>query len=170
MLPNVFPGAGDHPEYNTVDASLWFFEAVARLSSTRPAIVAALREAFPVSARRSSPGTRRARATASGVDAADGLLQAGEPGVQLTWMDAKVGDWVVTPRIGKPVEINALWYNALCIMAAFAQAIGGAGHVQRPGGNRQAKFRPFPCARDGEGLYDVSTVRWSEWERRQHPA
>ena len=58
------------------------------------------------------------------VDPADGLLRAGEPGVQLTWMDAKVGDWVVTPRIGKPVEINALWYNALAAMAELAAAIG----------------------------------------------
>jgi 4-alpha-glucanotransferase len=59
-----------------------------------------------------------------GVDSADGLLSAGTAGVQLTWMDAKVGDWVVTPRIGKPVEINALWYNALRIMSAFAQRLG----------------------------------------------
>ncbi|MCI0727616.1 MAG: glycogen debranching protein, partial [Chloroflexi bacterium] len=57
------------------------------------------------------------------VDPADGLLYAGEPGVQLTWMDAKVGDWVVTPRIGKPVEINALWYNALRVMADFARLL-----------------------------------------------
>ena len=59
-----------------------------------------------------------------GMDTVDGLLHAGEPGVQLTWMDAKVGDWVVTPRIGKPVEINALWYNALMIMADFAERLG----------------------------------------------
>ena len=58
------------------------------------------------------------------VDPADGLLSAGEAGVQLTWMDAKVGDWVVTPRQGKAVEINALWYHALCIMADFAQRLG----------------------------------------------
>src|SRR3984893_11711819 len=58
------------------------------------------------------------------VDAADGLLYAGQPGVQLTWMDAKVGDWVVTPRTGKPVEVNALWYNALRTMAAFARRLG----------------------------------------------
>ena len=61
-----------------------------------------------------------------GVDPADGLLRAGQPGVQLTWMDAKVGDWVVTPRIGKPVEMNALWYNALCIMSEFAMRLGEA--------------------------------------------
>jgi predicted glycogen debranching enzyme len=56
---------------------------------------------------------------------ADGLLKAGVAGVQLTWMDAKIGDWVVTPRIGKPVEINALWYNALCTMREFAGVLGG---------------------------------------------
>jgi len=61
------------------------------------------------------------------VDEADGLLYAGEPSVQLTWMDAKVGDWVVTPRIGKPVEINALWYNALETMAALASSAGSSG-------------------------------------------
>jgi predicted glycogen debranching enzyme len=58
------------------------------------------------------------------VDPLDGLLYAGEPGVQLTWMDAKVGDWVVTPRIGKPIEINVLWHHALCIMAQFADRLG----------------------------------------------
>ena len=71
---------------------------------------------------RSSTGTSRAPATASRVDPADGLLRAGEPGIQLTWMDARVGDRVVTPRIGKPVEINALWYNALVAMAAHGRA------------------------------------------------
>ena len=72
-------------------------------------------------------------------DPADGLLRAGEPGVQLTWMDARVGDWVVTPRIGKPVEINALWYNALCAMAGFcagaratARAVGRGGRACPP--------------------------------------
>jgi predicted glycogen debranching enzyme len=67
-----------------------------------------------------------ARGTRFGIreDPADGLLSAGEPGVQLTWMDAKVGDWVVTPRIGKPVEVNALWLNALATMAQFARALG----------------------------------------------
>src|SRR5512146_1544631 len=58
------------------------------------------------------------------VDPTDGLLYAGEPGVQLTWMDAKVGNWVVTPRIGKPIEINALWYHALCLTVDFAKRLG----------------------------------------------
>jgi 4-alpha-glucanotransferase len=122
MLPNVFPGAGDRPEYNTADASLWFFEAW-RAYVDATADMIALGEVFPVLSDMiewHQKGTR----FGIGVDSADGLLSAGTAGVQLTWMDAKVGDWVVTPRIGKPVEINALWYNALRIMSAFAQRLG----------------------------------------------
>ena len=79
-----------------------------------------------------------------GVDPRDGLLSAGEPGVQLTWMDAKVGDWVVTPRIGKPVEINALWYNALCVMAAFAETARPPGRSLPQSGRRaRAGFARF---------------------------
>jgi predicted glycogen debranching enzyme len=118
MVPNRFPDRGEVPEFNAVDASLWFIVAVhdfweaskrqevsvdeaerARLTTAVEAIL----EGFTL-------GTRHhIRATE------DGLLAAGEPGVQLTWMDAKVGDWVVTPRIGKPVEVQALWVNALWI-------------------------------------------------------
>jgi predicted glycogen debranching enzyme len=122
MLPNYFPDAGTAPEYNTVDATLWFFEAARQyFATTRDA--AFLRDLFPVLqgiAQQHQQGTRhRIR-----VDPADGLLYAGEPGVQLTWMDARVGDRVITPRIGKPVEINALWYNALLTLAEFAAALG----------------------------------------------
>jgi 4-alpha-glucanotransferase len=121
MLPNVFPGAGDRPEYNTVDAALWYVEAWrAYLEAARDR--AALARVYPVL---ESIIDWHMRGTRYGIamDPADGLLRAGEPGVQLTWMDAKVGDWVVTPRIGKPVEINALWYNALCVMAGFARQL-----------------------------------------------
>jgi 4-alpha-glucanotransferase len=121
MLPNVFPGAGDRPEYNTVDAALWYVEAWrAYLEAARDR--AALARVFPVL---ESIIDWHARGTRYGIgmDPLDGLLRAGEPGVQLTWMDAKLGDWV-TPRIGKPVEINALWYNALCVMAGFARELG----------------------------------------------
>jgi predicted glycogen debranching enzyme len=152
MLPNVFPGAGDHPDYNTADASLWFFEAW-RAYVDATADVAALREAFPVLADMIAwhqKGTRYG----IGVDAADGLLKAGAPGVQLTWMDAKVGDWVVTPRIGKPVEINALWYNALCIMAAFAKRLGEPDTYSAPAETAKQSFARFGRP-DGEGLYDV---------------
>lgn len=120
MLPNRFSDDANAPaEYNSVDASLWFVLAADELLS-HPAAEAVL-----------SPGERRriesaideivngyARGTRHGIRRdADGLLASGEPGVQLTWMDAKVGDWVVTPRVGKPVEIQALWVHALRIAA-----------------------------------------------------
>lgn len=118
MLPNVFPDAGEKPEYNTVDAALWYFEAV-RQYHQETGDVEFLREIFPVLAEMVEWHQRGTRYGIK-VDSEDGLLAAGEVGVQLTWMDAKVGDWVVTPRIGKPVEVNALWYNALVTMARFA--------------------------------------------------
>ncbi len=121
MLPNNFPDAGGRPEYNTVDAALWFFEAVRQyFAATQDA--ATLGELFPVMEQMISAHIAGTRYQIH-VDAADGLLYAGEPGVQLTWMDAKVGDWVVTPRIGKPVEINALWFNALQTMASLAPVV-----------------------------------------------
>ena len=121
MLPNRFPDGGEAPEYNTVDATLWYFVAVEaywRHTGDRALLV----DLYPVLheiVRAHERGTRYG----IGVDASDGLLRAGAPGVQLTWMDAKVGDWVVTPRIGKPVEINALWFNALCAMRDFARVL-----------------------------------------------
>ena len=122
MLPNRFPDAGEHPEYNTVDATLWYFEAIrAYFAATGDA--ALVRELFPVLQDIVSWHKRGTRYNIH-MDEADGLIFAGEEGVQLTWMDAKVDDWVVTPRIGKPVEINALWYNALCILADFAELLG----------------------------------------------
>jgi predicted glycogen debranching enzyme len=89
-----------------------------------------------------------------GSDPADGLLKAGAHGVQLTWMDAKIGDWVVTPRIGKPVEINALWYNALRIMSAFAARLGEPDTFSAPAEIARRSFARFVRA-DREGLYDV---------------
>src|SRR5437588_5171594 len=121
MLPNRFPDGGEEPEYNTVDATLWYFHAVAAyLAATddkalRRDLCPALRDIIDWHRRGTRYGIR--------VDPQDGLLFAGEPGVQLTWMDAKVGDWVVTPRIGKPVEINALWHYALTQMAGWGQAL-----------------------------------------------
>jgi predicted glycogen debranching enzyme len=122
MLPNVFPDTGETPAYNTVDATLWFFEAV-RQYYLATADTELLRELFPVL---SEIIEWHQRGTRFGirVDPNDGLLRAGETGMQLTWMDAKVGDWVVTPRIGKPIEVNALWLNALVTMAQFARALG----------------------------------------------
>jgi predicted glycogen debranching enzyme len=131
MLPNRFPDAGEAPEYNTVDAALWFFEAIrAFVEKTgddqfvKTRLYSALRDIIEWHVR----GTRY------GIQMdTDGLLNAGAPAVQLTWMDAKVGDWVVTPRHGKPVEIQALWHNALCIMRELAERFGD--------GAAEAKYR-----------------------------
>lgn len=122
MLPNRFPDGGEAPDYNTVDATLWFFQAVAAYTAASgdETLVAELFPALDEVVAWHLCGTRYG----IGVDPGDGLLRAGEKGSQLTWMDAKVGDWVVTPRQGKPVEINALWYNALCHMHAWAERLG----------------------------------------------
>jgi predicted glycogen debranching enzyme len=120
MLPNRFPDGGEKPEYNTADATMWFFVAVDEYLratadvSLRKDLYPALKESVAWHLRGTRFGIE--------VDAKDALLRSGVPGVQLTWMDAKVGDWVVTPRVGKCVEINALWYNALHIMQGFATA------------------------------------------------
>jgi len=125
MLPNNFPDNGGPPAYNTADAALWFFIAIrAYLFATgdekfvRDEILPVLEDILAWHDR----GTRHHIHCGD-----DGLLFAGEPGVQLTWMDAKVGDWVVTPRIGQPVEINALWYNALVILAELRERFGRPG-------------------------------------------
>ncbi len=119
MLPNRFPDTGDAPEYNSVDASLWFIVAVHELferagSGLKVSERNTLKDACSAIIAGYCRGTRHR----IGMDS-DGLVFAGEPGVQLTWMDAKVDDWVVTPRIGKPVEIQALWINALRICGAW---------------------------------------------------
>ncbi|MFQ5857883.1 MAG: amylo-alpha-1,6-glucosidase [Anaerolineae bacterium] len=124
MVPNRFPEFSETPEYNTVDATLWYFEAI-RAYHAAVGDDKLLRDLFPVLQETIDWHLRGTRYNIR-MDPADGLLYAGESGVQLTWMDAKVGDWVVTPRIGKPVEINALWYNSLRIMAEFAHLLGEA--------------------------------------------
>jgi len=128
LIPNNFDSARD-PGYNTADASLWYVLAVhAYLEATHDGTFAG--ELLPVLRGIIDAHVRGTR-FGIGVDPADGLLRAGRPGVQLTWMDAKVGDWVVTPRIGKPVEINALWYNALRILEGFSPQYGAmAGRVR----------------------------------------
>ncbi|MEO8355579.1 MAG: amylo-alpha-1,6-glucosidase, partial [Chloroflexota bacterium] len=122
MLPNRFPDEGEVPEYNTVDATLWYFEAI-RAYYQQTTDKALLQELFPVLIEIIDWHEKGTRYQIH-VDPVDGLLYAGEVGVQLTWMDAKLGGWVVTPRIGKPVEVNALWYNALFSMAEFARTLG----------------------------------------------
>jgi predicted glycogen debranching enzyme len=156
MLPNRFPDAGEAPEYNTVDATLWFFEAVRALAAhtddyefVRAKLYAVLRDIIAWHERGTRYGIRLDN---------DGLLEAGEPGVQLTWMDAKVGDWVVTPRHGKPVEIQALWYNALRTMEELALHFGEndvAAHYKQGADQARNSF----CAQfwnESTGcLYDV---------------
>ncbi len=125
MLPNNFPDAGGKPEYNTVDAAFWYFEAIRQyFAETQDA--ATLQKLFPVLAGIVDAHVNGTRYNIH-ADAADGLIFAGGPGVQLTWMDAKIGDWVVTPRTGKPIEINALWINALETMAEFARLLAKPG-------------------------------------------
>jgi glycogen debranching enzyme len=122
MLPNRFPDAGETPEYNTVDATLWLFEAARAYLAYTGDSEFVRNDLYPVFA---DIVAWHVRGTRYGIKVdPSGLLTSGEPGVQLTWMDAKVGDWVVTPRHGKPVEIQALWYNALRIMEDLAQRFG----------------------------------------------
>jgi predicted glycogen debranching enzyme len=152
MLPNRFPDGGSIPEYNTVDATLWFIEAIrAYVEATGDATI--LSDTYDTLC---DIVEWHVRGTRYGIVMdGDGLIRAGERGVQLTWMDAKVGDWVVTPRIGKPVEINALWYNALCAIDSFAQHLGKANtRVRELGTRARASFARFWNPSNGY-LYDV---------------
>jgi predicted glycogen debranching enzyme len=142
MLPNDFPNAGGKPEYNTVDAALWYFEAVRQYFDATKDIVT-LQKLFPVLAGMIDAHVAGTRYNIH-VDSADGLLYAGGPGIQLTWMDAKIGDWVVTPRTGKPVEINALWINALETMAQFAVLLNkSADSYTRLSAQAKISFQKF---------------------------
>ncbi|MGH9533088.1 MAG: amylo-alpha-1,6-glucosidase [Terriglobales bacterium] len=156
MLPNRFPDAGEAPEYNTVDATLWFFEA-ARAYRAATGDDAFVREnLYSVSG---DIIDWHIRGTRYGIRADhDGLLASGEPGVQLTWMDAKVGDWVITPRHGKAVEIQALWYNALCVMEEFARDFGdvpGRKRYTTLAENAKASFNATFWNDAAGCLYDV---------------
>jgi predicted glycogen debranching enzyme len=123
MLPNRFVDQGDSPEFNSVDASLWYVVAVHEylraVEASGRAVAEPDRATLTAAVTAIVAGYSRGTRFGIHVDH-DGLLAAGEAGVQLTWMDAKVGDWVVTPRIGKPVEIQALWLNALRIVGEFS--------------------------------------------------
>jgi len=122
MIPNRFPDFGAEPEYNTVDATLWFFVALFKYLQYTGDYAFAQEELWPVL---QEIVAWHQRGTRYGIHVdEDGLLAAGAEGVQLTWMDAKVGDWVVTPRRGKPVEISALWHNVLRIMEHLAESFG----------------------------------------------
>ena len=152
MLPNVFPDAGETPEYNTVDATLWYFEAIrAYYDATKDQDL--LAELFPLLTDIIDWHIKGTRYNIKIDD--DGLLYAGESGVQITWMDAKVEDWVVTPRIGKPVEVNALWYNALVCMVDFAKILGQfASNYQEMADKTKANFAKF-WYEEGGYCYDV---------------
>ncbi|HTZ37166.1 MAG TPA: amylo-alpha-1,6-glucosidase [Stellaceae bacterium] len=155
LIPNLFPEGESRGLYHTADATLWFIHALGRYTELT-GDETTLRLILPVVkdiARHHLDGTR----FGIGVDPADGLLRQGAEGYQLTWMDAKVGDWVVTPRRGKAVEINALWYNALCLIAGWLRQAGDpeadaiAGHAERA---RCSFNRRFWNARRGF-LFDV---------------
>ncbi|HYK51076.1 MAG TPA: amylo-alpha-1,6-glucosidase, partial [Terriglobales bacterium] len=156
MLPNRFPDAGEAPEYNTVDATLWFFEAARAYLAYTGDLDFVRNELYPVFADIIS---WHVRGTRYGIKVdPSGLLSSGEQGVQLTWMDAKVGDWVVTPRRGKPVEIQALWYNALCIMADLASRFGDEAGQKRYRNMATVASYSFNCLFWNENtgcLYDV---------------
>ncbi len=124
LLPNLFPEGGREGLYHTADATLWFFHAIDRyLEATGDAQL--LQAFFPALEEITSLHVRGTR-FGIGVDPADGLLRQGEEGYQLTWMDAKVDGWVVTPRRGKAVELCALWFNALRLMAEWSERVGGS--------------------------------------------
>ena len=156
MLPNRFPDAGEAPEYNTVDATLWFFEAVRSFVQytgdyefVRTSLYSVLQDIIEWHVK----GTRYR----IHVDD-DGLLFSGEPGVQLTWMDARVGDRVVTPRYGKPVEIQALWYNALRVMEELAGTFSEPDAKQEYGAmadKARASFNALFWNEQAGCLYDV---------------
>jgi predicted glycogen debranching enzyme len=128
LIPNMFPDGQREGLYHTADATLWFFHAVERYTIAT-GDEDTLRTLLPVLAdivRHHLRGTR----FGIRIDPQDGLFTQGAEGYQLTWMDAKVGDWVVTPRRGKTVELNALWYNALCLMHHWTERYGGAGELE----------------------------------------
>ena len=156
LIPNMFPDGAREGLYHTADATLWFFHAVQRYVDVT-GDTDTLRQLIP---RLSEVVVHHLKGTrfGIGVDEADGLLRQGAAGYQLTWMDAKVDDWVVTPRRGKAVEINALWYNALRLLDGWVREFGGAprgldlqGHAERA---RQSFNRRF-WYDEGGYLYDV---------------
>ena len=156
MLPNRFPDAGEAPEYNTVDATLWYFEAIRALGEytgdydfIKTNFYDALIDIIDWHQRGTRYGIK--------MDG-DGLLVSGEAGVQLTWMDAKVGDYVVTPREGKAVEIQALWYNALRVVEELAGKFGDPGNRKRLGEmatRAKRSFHDLFWNKAADCLYDV---------------
>ncbi|MBN8731711.1 MAG: glycogen debranching enzyme N-terminal domain-containing protein [Acidobacteria bacterium] len=156
MLPNRFPDAGEKPEYNTVDATLWFVEAV-RAYVAHTGDAAFVREHLWKKLVEMVEWHLRGTRYGIRMDA-DGLLACGEAGVQLTWMDAKIGDWVVTPRAGKPVEIQALWHNALCVVRDLSRQFGEGERALFLGqlaARARSSFGELFWNESEGGLYDV---------------
>ena len=156
MLPNRFPDSSEEAEYNTVDATLWYFEAI-RAYAEKTGDYDFVRENLYEKLADIIVWHLRGTRYSIHVDT-DGLLYAGTPNVQLTWMDAKIGDLVITPRVGKPVEIQALWYNALKIMADFAERFGDAEDKARYEAMADAarySFNQVFWNESGECLFDV---------------
>lgn len=156
MIPNRYPDAGGQPEYNTIDASLWFIHAIARYLaySQDEARVRAI--AWPA-VKQIIDGYRQGTRYDIHMDK-DGLIAGGISGAQLTWMDAKVGDWLVTPRHGKPVEIQALWARALEVGAQLATAFGEHDYAKRCRADRRQAVSSFHAKfwnEAGGYLYDV---------------
>ena len=154
MLPNRFPDEGQTPDYNTVDASLWYFEALRAYRQYAPQDNSLCRELFPILQEVVDWYCRGTRYNIH-VDEADGLLYAGEEGVQLTWMDAKVDEQVITSRRGKPIEVNALWYSALRTLSALARDLGhDAGRYDALAARAKRGFARFWNGARG-ACYDV---------------
>jgi predicted glycogen debranching enzyme len=154
MVPNRFPDSGESPEFNAVDASLWYLVAVHEYFQTPGnavdrAVRDRLREAVEEILAGYSAGTRFKIRSDD-----DGLLAAGVPGVQLTWTDAKVDDWIVTPRIGKPVEVQALWLNALHVGTQLSTG-GQAARWGQLFERGRASFRARFWYEAGGYLHDV---------------
>jgi predicted glycogen debranching enzyme len=154
LLPNRFPDGGQAPEYNAIDATLWLFQALASyLRASRDwRFIADRLEALESIIDWHVRGTRHNIK----MDQADGLLAGGEDGVALTWMDAKVQDWVVTPRRGKPIEVNALWYNALRLTADWCErAMRPAGPYRQMAAHAHSSAQERFWYADGGYCYDV---------------
>jgi predicted glycogen debranching enzyme len=155
LIPNMFPEGTKEGLYHTADATLWFFHAIHRyLQVTHDR--STLRQLMP---KLKSIIEHHLMGTRFGiqVDATDGLVTQGQEGYQLTWMDAKVDDWVVTPRRGKAVEINALWYNALCLMAEWLREEGDpeAPAIEEHAVRARESFNRRFWYDEGGHLYDV---------------
>jgi predicted glycogen debranching enzyme len=138
LIPNFFPDGKNDGVYHTADATLWYFHALDRYVETT-GDRATLMRLLPVLQDIVAHHVRGTR-FGIGVDPSDGLLRQGQDGYQLTWMDAKVGNWVVTPRRGKAVEINGLWHNALCLLESWVRALQGETDAQ-PLGEQAARVR-----------------------------